>query len=295
MFSYKRKELFIMKLGFLTGFSEEVVKFASEGPFDCLEIHPPKEWIGDTDEAHKARERAKEVLKKHNIFIASIMAPIPSLRTPKEEMKARLDSMGAIMDICKEMGNAVYTSAGPSGFNASKSLEDNVAVYKEVFSPVADLAAEKGVMIGFENWPGGRPFGEGANLPITPQAWELMFKALPSEFIGLEFDPSHLMWQWIDPYQAAKDFARYMKMVHLKDTEIFYDRLKRVGNHGRGWWTYRLPGFGELNWHEFFTILYESGYKGNMVIEHEDPVFDGPRRNEGFILGGNYLRKVMLS
>jgi len=284
-----------MKLGFLTPFSKEVVKFASDGPFDCLEIGgAPKEWLGDTDGAHKAREEAKKLLKEHNIFIASILSPLPSIRTTKEEIKERLKGMAAIMDVCKDMGGAVYTGAGPSGYDTSKRLEENVAIYKEAYAPVAELTEEKGVRIGFENWPGSRAFGDGANLPITPQAWELMFNALPSKFIGLEFDPSHLMWQWIDPYQAAKDFAGHIFMVHLKDTEIFYDRLERVGNHGRGWWTYRLPGFGELDWHEFFTVLYEAGYKGNMVIEHEDPVFDGNRRNEGFLLGGNFLRKIML-
>jgi len=283
-----------VKLGFLEGFSEATVNLAVKGQFDCLEIRAPKELLGDTDEAHKAREEAKNLLKENNIFIASIMAPLPSLRTPKEELKSQLENMAAVMDLCNDMGGAVYTGAGPSGYDISKSLADNVAVYKEVYSPVAELAAAKGVRIGFENWPGRRAFGDGANLPITPQAWELMFKALPAKFIGLEFDPSHLMWQWIDPYQAAKDFVDHFFMVHLKDTEIFYDKLERIGNHARGWWTYRLPGFGELDWHEFFTILYEAGYSGNMVIEHEDPVFSGDRRNEGFILCGNFLRKVLL-
>lgn len=283
-----------MKLGFLTRFSEEMVKLASDGPFDCLEVNVPKEWVGDTDEACKAREEAKALLKKHDISISSIMASMPSLRTPKEEMDAQLKNVAAIMDVCNDMGGAVYTGAGPSGYDISKSLPDNVAVYKEVYSPIAELAAEKGVRIGFENWPGRRAFGDGGNLPITPQAWEMMFSALPAEFIGLEFDPSHLMWQWIDPYQAAKDFADHFFMVHLKDTEIFYDRLERIGNHARGWWTYRLPGFGELDWHEFFTILYEAGYTGDMVIEHEDPIFSGDRRNEGFLLCGSFLRKVLL-
>lgn len=284
-----------MKIGFLTPYSKEVVKFASEGLFDCLELGgTPREWLGNTDEALKAREEAKKILKDNNIFIASILSPLPSIRTTKEELKAKLADMAAIMDVCKDMGGAVYTGAGPSGYSLGKSLEDNVAAYKEVFAPISDLAAEKGVRIGFENWPGGRAFGEGANLPITPYAWELMFKALPSDSIGLEFDPSHLMWQWIDPYQAAKDFSKHIFMVHLKDTQIFYERLKKIGNHGNGWWTYRLPGFGELNWHKFFTVLYEAGYKGNMVIEHEDPVFDGERRNEGFLVAGNFLRKTVL-
>lgn len=174
-----------------------------------------------------------------------------------------------------------------------KKLADNVALYKEVYAPIAELAAEKKVRIGFENWP-AQLFGEGGNLSATPQSWELMFNALPSDFIGLEFDPSHLMWQWIDPYQAAKDFAKHLFMVHLKDTEIFYDKLKRVGNHGGGWWTYRLPGFGELDWHKFFTVLYNAGYKGNMVIEHEDPVFSRDRWAEGLYLSGNFLKKVRL-
>jgi len=283
-----------MKLGFLTPFSERIVKLASDGPFDCLELNVPKEWIGDTDEALKAREAGKEILKKYDIFVASIMAPMPSLRTTKEEMKAQLEKVGAVMDVCKDMGGAVYTGAAPSGYDISKSLPDNVAIYKEVYSPVGELAAEKGIKIGFENWPGSRAFGDGANLPITPQAWGMMFDALPAEFIGLEFDPSHLMWQWIDPYQAAKDFSDHIFMVHLKDTQIFYDRLEKVGNHARGWWTYRLPGFGELDWHKFLTILYEAGYTGNMVIEHEDPIFSGDRRDEGFIVGGNFMRSVML-
>ena len=283
-----------MKLGFLAPYSEEIVQLAAEGPFDCLELNLPQQWVGDTDEACRARDEAKELLKKSNVFVASIMAPMPSLRTSKEDMKGQLEKMAAVMDVCKEMGGAVYTGAGPSGYDISKSLPDNVAVYKEVYAPIAELAAEKGVKVAFENWPGRRAFGDGANLPITPQAWEMMFDALPAEFIGLEFDPSHLMWQWIDPYQAAKDFVDHIFILHLKDTEIFYDRLERVGNHARGWWTYRLPGFGELDWHEFFTILYEAGYKGNMVIEHEDPVFSGDRRKEGFLICGSFLRKVLL-
>lgn len=284
-----------MKLGFLTPFSKEIVEFAGKNNFDCLELGGvPKEWLGNSDEAIKAREEAKKILKANNIFVASILSPLPSLRTTKDEIKGRLESMAAIMDVCKDLGGAVYTGAGPSGYDTSKSLQDNVAVYKEVYSHVGELAAEKGVRIGFENWPGGRPFGEGANLPITPYAWELMFNALPAEYIGLEFDPSHLMWQRIDPYKAVKEFSKHIFMVHLKDTEIFYENMKKIGCFGNGWWTYRLPGFGELNWHEFFTHLYEAGYNGNAVIEHEDPIFDGPRRLEGFVVGGSYLRKVLL-
>jgi sugar phosphate isomerase/epimerase len=86
-----------MKLGFLVRgpFSfEESVNLASEGPFDCLEVHPSREWLGDTDEAHKAREGVKKLLEEHDVFIASIMAPLPSLGTPAEEMDGHLKNGG---------------------------------------------------------------------------------------------------------------------------------------------------------------------------------------------------------
>lgn len=260
-----------------------------------LEIRPPAEWLGDTDEACQAREEAKAILDKHNITVASIMCGTPSLQTAKEEMAEQLAQVSAVMDLCVAMGGAVYTNAGPAGYDPDKSLPENVAVYKEVYAPVAELAEQKGVKLAFENWPGRYPFAPGANLPVTPEAWGVMFEALQSDFIGLEFDPSHLMWQWIDPYEAAREFADKIFMVHLKDTQMFREKVKRSGTHMRGWWTYRLPGFGELDWHKFFTVFYETGYTGDMVIEHEDPVFSGDRRDEGFVLSGNFLRKVMLS
>ena len=82
-------------------------------------------------------------------------------------------------------------------------------------------------------------------------------------------------------------------LVHLKDTEINDDRLSKVGTHGRGWWRYRLPGFGCLDWWKFFAILNEENYIGNAVIEHEDPVFSGERHLEGLTISGHYLRRLI--
>ena len=287
-----------MKLGFLTGYSEEIVKFAgADVSFDCLEISgPPDEWIGDTDEAHAAREKAKTLLGENGLTVASFLIGWPSIRTSSQDLPAQLDRLSQIMDVCNEMDGAVLAGAGPMGYDPSISLEDNVARYKEVYSHVAELAEEKGVLIGFENWPGGRgPFGEGGNLAVTPEAWGLIFDAVPSKQIGLEFDPSHLIWQWIDVCAAFDEFSDRVYVLHAKDTEIFEDRVRRSGVFRRGgWWRYRLPGFANFDWHRLFATAHERGFDGSVVIEHEDPVFSGDRRLEGFHRCGRFLKGCIL-
>lgn len=287
-----------MKLGFLTPYSEDIVAFASNNGFECLELSgPPAEWLGDSDAARMAREEARECLDVYGVEVASFLIGFPSIRTPETEMPAALERLGQVFDVCKEMDGAVATGAGPMGYDPTKSLEENVEMYKAVYTLVGELAAEKDVKIGFENWPGGRgPYGEGGNLAVTPRAWEMMFEAVPCENIGLEFDPSHLMWQWIEPLEILDRFISRIHMVHAKDTQIYRERLNMSGVYpdGRaGWWRYRLPGFASFDWEALFRRLYELGYEGNVVIEHEDGTFSGDRRLEGFRLSGNYLHRCM--
>jgi sugar phosphate isomerase/epimerase len=287
-----------MKLGFLTGYSEEIVKFAGADPsFECLEISgPPDEWIGDTDAAHAAREKAKATLAENGLTVAAFLAGCPSIRTSREELPAQLDHLGQVMDVCNDMDGAAITGAGPLGYDPSISLEENVARYKEVYSRVAELAEEKGVKVCFENWPGRlNPFGEGGNLAITPETWELMFEAVPSKQIGLEFDPSHLIWQFIDVVAALDEFADRVYVIHAKDTEIFEDRISRSGVFRRRvWWRYRLPGFAAFDWQHFFATLHGHGFDGPVIIEHEDKIFSGARRLEGFHRSGKFLRGCIL-
>jgi sugar phosphate isomerase/epimerase len=287
-----------MKLGFLTGYSEEIVRFAgADESFDCLEISgPPEEWIGDTDDAHATREKAKAHLAENGLTVASFLTSWPSIRTSSDELPAQLEHLGKVMDVCNDMGGAILTGAGPLGYEPSISLEENVARYAAVYSRVAELAEEKGVVIAFENWPGGGgPFSDGGNIAVTPEAWALMFEAVPSKQIGLEFDPSHLIWQWIDVFAALDEFSERVYVLHAKDTEIFDERLKRTGVfRRRAWWRYRLPGFARFDWHGLFARLHERGFDGPVVIEHEDPVFSGDRRLEGFHRCGRFLRGCIL-
>ena len=286
-----------MKLGFLARYSEEMVEFAGDDEsFECLEIFgPPDEWIGKSAKAKSSRSKAKALLDENELTIASFLyVNFPRLETLGRELSKQLNLLEQLMDACNEMDVAVVTGPGPMGYDPSVSLEKNVERYKKVYSQVAKVAEDNGVKIAFENWPGAGPFAEGASLSITPEAWGLMFDAVPSKQIGLEFDSSHLLWQWIDPFAAFDEFCDRVYVLHAKDTEIFENRVKRDGVFGKDWWRYRLPGFAKFDWHRLFAMAHERGYKDAVIIEHEDPVFDGDRRQEGFHRCGQFLKGCIL-
>ncbi len=146
---------------------------------------------------------------------------------------------------------------------------------------------------------------DGPNIAVGPAGYEALFKGFGSSpWVGLCYDPSHLQSQLMDPVQCARDFADKIWDVHLKDVEIMWHVLRKVGiNPFRNvsWWRYRLPGHGQLNWAEFFTILQEAGYKGAMNIEHEDafyyPAYEGddftPQYKEGFRVTHEFLRQFV--
>ena len=125
----------------------------------------------------------------------------------------------------------------------------------------------------------------------------------PSHRFGLEFDPSHLVRQYIDPIQTAWDFRDRILAVHAKDTEIIQPVLAKVGIHGQGWWRYRIPGQGLIDWPKFVTVLLQAGFQGGVAVEHEDPFWDVPHgddgpemaqeRRDGFILAARFLRQYL--
>ena len=280
-----------MRLGFLDTFNDKTLEIASEGPFECLELRGVNGWIDDAEQ----RKAALAKLYDYNLSVASFMVLGPSIRTTKEELPGELEKLGKFMDMAIEFGGAVLTGAAPFGYDPSKKLAENIAMYKEVYSPIGDLAEKKGVKLAFENWPGGNgPFGENGNLCVTPEAIEMMFAAVQTPYIGLEFDPSHFMWQGIDEMHAAEVFMDRIHIIHAKDTEVNEERLQWAGAWSKGWWRYVLPGFASFDWQSFFALFYENGYEGDVIIEHEDSKFDGDRRPLGFLLCGKYLDSVML-
>ncbi len=178
-----------------------------------------------------------------------------------------------------------------------KQIDAIVKVYNEQFFPVCERAK---VRILWEPWP------DGENLATSPAGFSALFKGFgDSPYVGLQYDPSHLIRQFMDPIETAREFVDKIYDVHLKDTEILWPVLRSTGiyneNHVQ-WWRYRIPGMGSMNWREFFSVLQDVGYTGAMSIEQEDPLYGGddnpgPDFSEdfkmGFIMAKRYLNQYV--
>jgi len=178
----------------------------------------------------------------------------------------------------------------------AQQVDEIVRVYTEKYFP----ACEKyHVRLLWEPWPGG------PNVATGPAGYEPLFKAFGnSPYVGLQYDPSHLVWQMMDPIQTARDFVDKIYDVHLKDTQIRWPILRHGGIHpvdGAEWWRFRLPGLGSIDWPAFFTVLQEVGYAGAMSVEHEDDLYDPPGGEgnftegckTGFRMAHRYLRQYV--
>lgn len=281
-----------MKLGYLTSFNEDELKLASDIGFDGLEVHAkswPAEVLQSADRRKEAAAQATALAGKYGITVTAI-----SMYGSPPEPKARIAAYRNVIEFCSAM--QVPALATLTGGDPDAGLNDNVKLWAKAFTEVARIAEDKGVKIAFENWPG---FGmvppcKSTNFGFSPTAWEAMFNEVNSPALGLEFDPSHLVWQQVDYIGAVKRFGSRIHHVHLKDTEILEDALALHGSFGGGWWRYRIPGFGLVDWMGFFSALYEVGYDGGTAIEHEDGVFSGARRADGLKLGFDYLRPMIL-
>jgi sugar phosphate isomerase/epimerase len=116
---------------------------------------------------------------------------------------------------------------------------------------------------------------------------DLMFESVPNENVGLNYDPSHLLWQGCDYHAPVEMFASRIFHTHAKDTDVNDRVLRRVGNQNGGWWRYCIPGYGRIDWGCYVATLRRMGVNNVLSIEHEDGALG---REEGFVRGLNYLR-----
>ena len=184
-----------------------------------------------------------------------------------------------------------------AGRDKTRSVDQNFDVFARVWPDLVHFAGDHGIRIAIENcpmifsadeWPGGN------NLAYSPANWRRMFDIIPDENFGLNFDPSHLVWQFIDIPRAVREFGQRIFHVHAKDLEIRMDGLYEQGimSAGVGWQVPRLCGLGQVNWGAFFGALYSVGYDYVASIEHEDRAFEGTieKVERGFEIARDNLR-----
>jgi sugar phosphate isomerase/epimerase len=186
------------------------------------------------------------------------------------------------------------------GRDWTKSVDDNWPRFLETWRPLIKLAEDRGIKIGIENcpmsftkdeWPGGK------NLATSPAIWRRMFHDIPSDSFGLNFDPSHFVWQGMDYCKAMREFASKLFHMHAKDARLDVDRLNEVGYLAfpNQYHTPKLPGMGDVNWGQFFSALTDTGYQGPVCVEVEDRAFEGTleRRKASLRQSYAYLKQFV--
>lgn len=186
------------------------------------------------------------------------------------------------------------------GADIAHSVTRNLEEFARVWPPIVKYAGERGIKIAIENcpmlWPDTWP--GGSNLAYSPAIWRQMFEIIPDDNFGLNYDPSHLIWQFIDEVRPIAEFKDRIFHVHAKDMWIDRELLYQDGVLGCGfrWAMPRLPGLGEVRWPELLAALYASGYDYVISVEHEDAAFEGDEElvKRGFLLTRNILQPLIV-
>ena len=282
-----------MKLGFVSAIFpdlslEEVLRFASEQGFACVELmcwpvgKAERRYAGVThiDVTRFGKDdaaRVWEMLSQYRISISGLGYYPNPLAPDRREAKVYTDHIRKVIRAAEMLGVKVVNSF--IGRDPAKSVDDNWPAFQKTWKPLVKFAEGHGVKIAIENcpmlfsadeWPGGK------NLAHSPAVWRRMFDAIPSRSFGLNYDPSHLMWQQIDYVKPLTEFRNRIFHVHAKDAKVNRDALNDVGVLATPlqWHTPKLPGLGDMQWGRFFSTLTDIGYQGPVCIEVEDRAYE---------------------
>lgn len=282
-----------MKLGLITSICEgmsfeEVVNFAAETGLECLEVACwPQEkatrryaGVSHIDVANLTEEKAKEIkalCSNKGVEISSLAYYPNPLDPDVQKREGYINHLYHLIDASAMLGvNMITTFVGR---DPKKNIEENLELVKEIWPPIVKYAEEKGVKIAIENcpmlftndeWPGGQ------NLMTTPANWRKVFEILDSPNFGINYDPSHFVWQQIDYIKPLYEFKDKIFHVHYKDIKVYPDKLADVGIMATPlqYMSPKLPGLGDVDWGKYVSALTDIGYDGYTCIEVEDKAFE---------------------
>ncbi|REA64132.1 sugar phosphate isomerase/epimerase [Dyadobacter luteus] len=285
----------MLKLGFnsaiLADFGfEHVIRFASSHGFSCVELMC---WPSDNSDSRryagvthidvrslndKRISEIKYTLKEANVSISALgYYPNPLDPTPGRS-EFYIEHIKEVIRAAHKLDVPVVTTF--IGRDPGKSIKENLAIFADVWPSVIKVAEEYQIKVAIENcpmfftddeWPGGK------NLAISPAVWDRMFEIIPSPLFGLNYDPSHMIWQMMDEIKPIYNYKDRLHHIHLKDVKVYRDKLDRVGIMANPleYHSPKLPGLGDVNWRGFFAALTDVRYRGPVVIEVEDKAYEG--------------------
>ena len=304
-----------MKLGFgsaiLDGWTfEEMIDTASEMGYACVEVacwpcgKAERRYAGvshiNVDELTDEKAAyIKAYCAEKNVEISSLAFYPNTMDGNLEKREAAVAHLKKVICASAKLGvNMVTTFIGR---DQTKSVEENLELVKEIWPPIIALAEKKGVRIAIENcpmlfgrdqWPGGQ------NLMTTPAIWRKVFEILPSPNLGINYDPSHFVWQMIDYIRPLYEFKDKIFHVHYKDIKLYPDKLREVGimAYPLDFMSPKLPGLGDVDWGKYVSALTDIGYDGYTCIEVEDRAFEGSREKvlDSLRLSKRYMEQFVI-
>lgn len=303
-----------MKLGFVSAILpeqslEEVLAAAQRMRYDCVELmcwpvgkaerryagvtHVVVDGMTDEDAA-----QVNALCAKYGVEISSLGFYPNALSPDAEEAAKAAEHIRKVIAASAKLGVGRMTTF--IGRDWTQSVDDNWPRFLETWQPIIAFAEEQNVQVGIENcpmsftadeWPGGK------NLATTPAIWRRMFEAIPSPNFGLNFDPSHMVWQQMDYLAPLREFADRIFHVHAKDVRVDRERLNDVGIMATPleYHCPKLPGLGEVDWGRFMSVLGDTGYQGPVCVEVEDRAYEGSLESRTAALeqSWRYLKNFM--
>jgi sugar phosphate isomerase/epimerase len=246
--------------------------------------------LGDTDLKQLA-QAVKDAIGDRDVNVSSLGIYGNPLETGDLDLRTAR-GWEALIDHAHLFGTDIVT--GFAGRVRNKPIEDSIPRFKEVFGPLARRAADKGVRLAFENCSMGGTWQTGDwNIAHNPDAWALMFEALPDANLGLEWEPCHQRVALIDPLPQLRQWVGRVFHVHGKDATVLDDVVRRHGVFGSKPFAYhRTPGFGDSHWTDIISALRMGGFKGSIDIEGwHDPVYCKDLEMTGQVHALNHLKQ----
>ena len=284
-----------MKLGLvsaiLDGWTfEEMLDTVSEMGFQCVEVacwpqgKAERRYAGvshiDVARVLEDDQYTKYVLDSFaakKVEISSLAFYPNTMDGDLEKRAYNIAHLKTVIAASAKLGvNMVTTFVGR---DQTKTVEENIELFRQIWPDIIAFAAERNVKIGIENcpmlfgrdqWPGGQ------NLMTTPAIWRQLFAIADSPYFGLNYDPSHFIWQQIDYIKPLYEFKDKIFHVHFKDIKIFEDKLNDYGimAYPLDYMSPKLPGYGDVNWGKYVSALTDIGFDGHACIEVEDKAFE---------------------
>jgi sugar phosphate isomerase/epimerase len=304
-----------MKLGFVSAILdqsnfEEMIDTASELGFSCVEVacwpqgKAERRYAGvshinvdDLDDRKVAY--IKDYCAKKKVEISSLAYYPNALDGDSDKRSIVVEHLKKLIVASNKLGVGMITTF--IGRDQSKTIEENLELAREVWTPILTLAKENQVKVAIENCPmlfGADQWPGGQNLMTTPTIWKKVFEILPFDNLGINYDPSHFVWQMIDYIKPIYEFKQRIFHVHFKDIKIYQDRLNQCGimAYPLEFMSPKLPGLGDVDWGKYVSALTDIGYDGYTCIEVEDKAFEQSREKvkDSLILSKRYMEQFVI-